>query len=99
MFHRKLFWSDWNRAQPKIEWSNLDGTDRAVFLVGPEVQLPNSVTTDPTTDELCWADAGTKHIMCAGIENRQPRLITDNCVSPFGLTVSADKYYWTEKSL
>lgn len=57
-----MFWSDWNRAAPKIEWANLDGTNRAIFLEGPMVQLPNSLAIDFVTEEVCWADAGTKSI-------------------------------------
>lgn len=56
---RKIFWSDWNRASPKLEWANEDGTDRAIFLQGDYVKLPNSLSIDWSTDELCWADAGT----------------------------------------
>ncbi|KAK7591209.1 hypothetical protein V9T40_002822 [Parthenolecanium corni] len=93
---RKLFWSDWNRVHPKLEWSNVDGSDRSIFLTGPDVQVPNSVTIDWYTNELCWADAGTKRILCANISTRQYRLITDSCISPFSLTASPDKYYWTE---
>ena len=96
---RKLFWSDWNRAQPKIEWSTLDGSDRSIFASGPNVQLPNSVTIDTSNDELCWADAGIKRIMCMGIETRATRMIPANCISPFGLTVSSTRYFWTEKSM
>lgn len=59
---RKLFWSDWDRAAPKLEWSNLDGSEREVFLEGNAVRLPNSLAIDFDRDELCWADAGTKSI-------------------------------------
>lgn len=59
---RKVFWSDWNRESPKIEWANMDGTERGVFISGASVQLPNSLAIDFNTDELCWADAGTKTI-------------------------------------
>lgn len=59
---RKLFWSDWNRNSPKIEWSNLDGSQREVFVQGPSVKLPNSIAIDWYTDEICWADAGLKSI-------------------------------------
>jgi len=59
---RKLFWSDWNRISPKIEWSNLDGSQREVFIQGPSVKLPNSIAIDWYTDEICWADAGLKSI-------------------------------------
>lgn len=59
---RKLFWSDWNRISPKIEWSDLDGSQREVFVQGPNVKLPNSIAIDWYTDEICWADAGLKSI-------------------------------------
>lgn len=58
-YFRKIFWSDWNRASPKLEWANEDGTDRAIFLQGDYVKLPNSLSIDWAMDELCWADAGT----------------------------------------
>lgn len=59
---RKIFWSDWNRDSPKLEVSQFDGSNRAVFVQGPAVQLPNSLAIDWDSDELCWADAGTKSI-------------------------------------
>lgn len=59
MVSRKIFWSDWNRASPKLEWANEDGTDRAIFLQGDYVKLPNSLSIDWAMDELCWSDAGT----------------------------------------
>lgn len=59
---RKLFWSDWNRNSPKIEWSNLDGSQREIFVQGPNVKLPNSIAVDWYTEEICWADAGLKSI-------------------------------------
>ncbi|XP_065209284.1 nidogen [Planococcus citri] len=95
-YKRKLFWTDWNRAHPKIEWSNLDGSVRSVFLSGADVQVPNSIAIDWSTEEVCWADAGTKRISCYGIDTRIQRLITANVSSPFGLTVSNDKYFWTD---
>jgi hypothetical protein len=57
----KLFWSDWNRGSPKIEWSNLDGSQRAIFL-HESVQLPNYLAFDYELDELCWTDAGNKKL-------------------------------------
>jgi nidogen (entactin) len=57
-----VFWSDWNRESPKLEWANSDGTGRSVFLKGAAVKLPNSLSIDFDRDELCWADAGTKSI-------------------------------------
>jgi len=60
MFSR-LFWSDWNREYPKIEFSGLDGQERQI-LVGEGLALPNSLVVDTLGDQLCWADAGTHKI-------------------------------------
>nr|CAD7444675.1 unnamed protein product [Timema bartmani] len=92
----KVFWSDWNREAPKLEWANQDGSGRAVFLEGPAVQLPNSLAIDFDRDELCWADAGTKSIECVGIGNLVQRTVVANCSYPFGLTISHSSYYWTD---
>lgn len=59
---RKLFWSDWDRKNPKIEWSNLDGSQREIFVQKPNVKLPNSIAIDWYTEEICWADAALKSI-------------------------------------
>lgn len=56
-----LFWSDWDRAGPKIEVANMDGSNRNLF-VNTSLQLPNSLTVDYERDELCWTDAGIHRI-------------------------------------
>jgi len=93
---KKLFWSDWNRNSPKIEWSDLDGSQRETFVQGPNVKLPNSIAIDWYTDEICWADAGLKSIECIGIESRLQRTAIANCSYPFGLAITRDNYYWTD---
>ncbi|XP_063989907.1 nidogen isoform X2 [Diachasmimorpha longicaudata] len=95
-YRGKIFWSDWNRMTPKIEWSNEDGTQREVFLQGDDVKLPNSLAIDWTTDELCWADAGTFTISCTPIDNKRVHIIEKDLAYPFGLAISADNYYWTD---
>ncbi|XP_063236036.1 nidogen isoform X2 [Bacillus rossius redtenbacheri] len=95
-YRGKVFWSDWNRESPKLEWANLDGSERAVFLQGPSVKLPNSLAIDHETDELCWADAGTHSIACVGIGQSVERIVVANCSYPFGLAISKSHYYWTD---
>ncbi len=58
---RRLYWADWNRDGPKIEMSNMDGTERIV-LVKDDLGLPNGLTFDPDNQQLCWADAGETHL-------------------------------------
>lgn len=52
-----LYWADWNRKAPKIETSYMDGSNRRV-LVRDNLGLPNGLTYDPHSSQLCWADAG-----------------------------------------
>lgn len=58
---RRLYWADWNRDGPKIEMSNMDGTDRTV-LVKDDLGLPNGLTLDHDSQQLCWADAGESQL-------------------------------------
>lgn len=92
----KLFWSDWDRLAPKLEWANLDGSEREVFLQGNAVKLPNSLAIDYERDEVCWADAGTKSIECIGISSAARRTVVSNSSYPFGLAMSEDNYFWTD---
>lgn len=92
----KIFWTDWNRKNPKIEWANADGTDRQIFLQGDSVLLPNSLTIDFETEQLCYADAGTKNIECVYIDTREKQTIAVNCTYPFGVTTTDKHVYWSD---
>ncbi|XP_015431695.1 PREDICTED: nidogen-2 [Dufourea novaeangliae] len=95
-YRGKIFWSDWNRVSPKLEWANEDGTGRAIFLQGDYVKLPNSLSIDWATDELCWADAGTFTISCMEIESKEINVVANALTYPFGLAISQQNYYWTD---
>ncbi|XP_012343370.1 nidogen isoform X2 [Apis florea] len=95
-YRGKIFWSDWNRASPKLEWANEDGSDRAIFLQGDYVKLPNSLSIDWAMDELCWADAGTFTISCMEIDSRKINVVANQLTYPFGLAISQQHYYWTD---
>lgn len=92
----KLYWSDWNRESPKIEWSNLDGTDREILLSAPAVNLPNSLGISQKTGELCFADAGNKQIGCIDTYSRTLRTIVASVSYPFGLAITDDAIFWTD---
>ncbi|KAG5890815.1 hypothetical protein JTB14_008256 [Gonioctena quinquepunctata] len=92
----KIFWTDWNRKNPKIEWANADGTDRQIFSRGEINSLPNSLTIDYETEQLCYADAGIKTIECIQIDTGIKQTVALNCTYPFGITAT-DKYiYWSD---
>ncbi|CAH0407109.1 unnamed protein product [Chilo suppressalis] len=92
----KIFWSDWNRADPKIEWATMDGSERGIFLDSSEVQLPNSLAIDWSRDRLCYADAGLHSIKCVDIDTREKETIAANCTYPFGLAINGNKFYWSD---
>ncbi|XP_012258472.2 nidogen isoform X1 [Athalia rosae] len=95
-YRGKIFWSDWNRESPKIEWSNEDGSERGIFLQNEHVKVPNSLAIDWSTDELCWGDAGLFVISCANIDTRSIRVVATELSYPFGLAISQNHYYWTD---
>ncbi|XP_035915634.1 nidogen [Anopheles stephensi] len=92
----KLYWSDWNRDGPKIEWSNLDGTERQLLVGSPQVALPNSIQVSMASGELCYADAGTQKVECIDTYSKGIRTIASNLSYPFGLAVTDDLFYWTD---
>lgn len=53
-----LYWTDWNREAPKIESSSVEGQNRRV-VVSDGIGLPNALTYDTASRQVCWADAGT----------------------------------------
>ena len=90
-----LFWSDWNRAAPKIERSEADGAHRRV-LIGADVQLPNALTIDYRTERLCWTDAGLLRVECSDLDGGQRRVVRHGVKYPFGLANHAGRLYWTD---
>ncbi|CAG0888055.1 unnamed protein product [Cyprideis torosa] len=92
----KLYWSDWDRAFPRIEESLVNGQERQVLIQGEgNVGLPNALTLDFETDDLCWADAGLGKIMCFSLKYQTRRVVAESPY-PFGITNSADFLYWTD---
>lgn len=81
---------------PKIEWANLDGSDREILLAHPDVQLPNYVALSPNSGELCFSDSGTKKVECIDPYRKQVRTVAANLTYPFGLAVTQTHYYWTD---
>lgn len=79
-----MFWSDWNRKDPIIESSDLDGNEREVLIQKPSVTLPNSLSIDWDSNEICWADAGLKKISKIIINNFNNNKIRVNNEYGFG---------------
>ncbi|RWS25534.1 nidogen-1-like protein, partial [Leptotrombidium deliense] len=91
----KLFWTDWNREAPKIETSALDGSDRELF-VSNDLGLPNMLTIDYHSNDLCWTDAGLKRIECKNIHSPSRRVVYTPAAYPFDITIAKNDIYWTD---
>ena len=93
-----IFWTDWNRQNPRIERANMDGSERKV-LVSDKLGLPNGLYYDHHRRELCWGDAKMKTIECVRDDGSNRRvLLTDQTTMIFGLTDGLQYAYWTDWS-
>ncbi|CAF3615117.1 unnamed protein product [Adineta steineri] len=93
-----IFWTDWNRQNPRIERANMDGSERKI-LVSDKLGLPNGLYYDHHRRELCWGDAKMKTIECVRDDGSNRRVIlTDQTTMIFGLTDGLQYAYWTDWS-
>uniref|UniRef100_H2LFX1 Nidogen 2 n=1 Tax=Oryzias latipes TaxID=8090 RepID=H2LFX1_ORYLA len=90
-----LYWTDWNREAPKIECSTVNGQNRRV-VVSDGVGLPNALAYDHATDQVCWADAGTKRLECVSPNGSGRRVIHRNLNYPFSMVYYRDHFYYTD---
>ncbi|XP_056645747.1 low-density lipoprotein receptor-related protein 6 [Diorhabda sublineata] len=91
-----VFWSDWNEREPKIERSNLDGSER-LQIVTEGIGWPNGITLDVKMRKIYWGDAKLDKIEYANMDGTNRReLINDNVPHVFGFTLMNDYIYWTD---
>ncbi|KAM4585394.1 nidogen-1-like [Odontesthes bonariensis] len=91
----RIYWADWNRDGPKIEMANMDGTGRTV-LVKDDLGLPNGLTFDFDSQQLCWADAGTRRLECMDPHRQLRRNIVEGIQYPFALVSLGGSLYYTD---
>lgn len=63
---------------------------------GKNSSLPNSLSIDYDSDQLCYSDAGTKTIECIHIDSRQVQTLATDCPYPFGIAVTDRVVYWSD---
>lgn len=94
-----LFWTDWDRNNPSVSRSNLDGTEVERLFGKPIVQWPNGITIDYMSERIYWVDAMEDYISSSDLNGRYFRRIlwNDEKVShPFAVAVLKDKMYWDD---
>ncbi|KAG5877087.1 hypothetical protein JTB14_015462 [Gonioctena quinquepunctata] len=91
-----LFWSDWNDKDPKVERSNLDGSER-VQIVTERIGWPNGITLDVENLKIYWGDAKTDKIEYSNMDGTDRReLLNDNVPHVFGFTLMDNYIFWTD---
>ncbi|XP_065210079.1 low-density lipoprotein receptor-related protein 6 [Planococcus citri] len=92
-----LYWSDWNEQNPKIERTDLDGSNR-VTIVKNDLKWPNGIAIDLESSSIYWGDAGTDTIEVANMVDGRDRrvVISDNLPHTYGITVLGNYVYWTD---
>ncbi|XP_021357021.1 nidogen-2-like [Mizuhopecten yessoensis] len=90
-----MYWADWDRAGAKIEMAYMDGEDRKV-LVDSDLGLPNGLTIDFHTQQVCWGDAGVRKIECIRSDGIGRKTIVDNAAYPFDLAMVSNNIYWSD---
>ncbi|CAH0400220.1 unnamed protein product [Chilo suppressalis] len=94
-----LFWTDWDRLNPSISRSNLDGSQVKKLFGKPIVQWPNGITIDQMSERIYWVDAMEDYIASADLNGHFFKRIlwNDETVShPFAVAVLKDKMYWDD---
>ncbi|XP_077974467.1 prolow-density lipoprotein receptor-related protein 1-like isoform X1 [Styela clava] len=105
-----MFWTDWKDQElpgkfGQIEKAWMDGSNRDVFVSGPNILWPNGLTIDYKTNYVYWADGHFDRIERQHINRRDRKIIYSgkfgDLVHPFGLAVYNDgaenKFlFWTE---
>ena len=92
---RRLYWSDWGKENPKIESSNLDGSNRTT-LISENIKWPNGVALDYKRRLLYWVDAGTDKIEYYNLVDKKRYKLTVGSPHAFGISVLGDMLYWTD---
>ena len=101
-----LLWTDWERSNPRIERSMVDGSGREVVYGSNDgLVLPNALTIDWESRQLCWADAGTHLIQCTQLPSHCPgedssfssrRSVYDQAKWPFALAAAGRHLFWSD---
>merc|ERR550519_1489457 len=99
----KVYWTDWDRYEPRIEMANMDGSGRQI-LVDFGIGEPNSIAVDYHSHQVCWVDAGkpewniSPKIDCIGATGSGRRTVVELKPGeyPYGITITDNTIIWTD---
>jgi low-density lipoprotein receptor-related protein 4 len=89
-----LFWADWGH-HGRIERCLMDGSSRKV-IVDSDIAFPTGLAIDFDTRKLYWADALQDRIEVSDFEGKKRSIVIAHAPHPFGFTLTATHFYWTD---
>jgi hypothetical protein len=96
-----LFWTDWDKKNPRIERATMSGDDRKTIVDIKEVNggWPNGLTLDYDALKIYWIDANSDSIHVVDYEGNNPKALLRKIKSlghPFAITLYDNNLYWTD---
>ncbi|KAK4295463.1 hypothetical protein Pmani_031983 [Petrolisthes manimaculis] len=91
----RLFWTDWDDENPRIEVADMDGNNRKV-LVNTTIAWPNGLSVDWEELELFWTDAKLNYIQAIKLDGTARRSVVTGVPHPYGVSVLGQWVYWTD---
>ncbi|KFB38741.1 hypothetical protein ZHAS_00006140 [Anopheles sinensis] len=88
----KLYWNDGVIGDEKIEWSNLDGSERKILLDSTQLSYIVDIKVSMATGELCFSDF-SQAIKCVDTRSRRIRTVTTPLPSATYFTVTNERFY------
>ncbi|ESO96764.1 hypothetical protein LOTGIDRAFT_143634 [Lottia gigantea] len=92
----RIFWTNWNNENPRIQRSFLDGFG-VESIITERIETPNGLAIDNRAEKLYWSDARLDKIERCNLDGTDRMVIVTSIPQhAFGLTVYGDYMYWTD---